>query len=213
MKNHNTKNFISTCIFYGSLWGVTEAVLGYMLHLFPTGMAGFIMFPIGFYFMNTTYRKTKNVIAIFIIGVVAASIKLIDLLFPIVPVIQIVNPAVCIIFETLLVTAAFKIFTVYRTRIPVKGIVFISTLWRALFVVYTFVLTFFNIFSGLLESGYGSIIKFILFEGLANAAIIYIFTRLQKNRRPAKRSDFSNTQPVFSVFMFALASAVTLYFL
>ena len=41
-------------LFWGSMWGLTEATAGFFLHLWAVvlpGLPGFLMFPIAFYFM------------------------------------------------------------------------------------------------------------------------------------------------------------------
>ena len=81
MENKKIKLF-TQIIFYGALWGFLEATLGYVLHWIPTLIAGTIMFPIASVILLRAYNKTKSKSALLYIGLVAATIKSIDLLLP-----------------------------------------------------------------------------------------------------------------------------------
>ena len=54
MKREAVTKIAVVSLFWGALWGIAEATLGYLAHLISLipGIAGFIMFPIGFYFSN-----------------------------------------------------------------------------------------------------------------------------------------------------------------
>ena len=171
------KNVLLYSVFYGSLWGLAEAVLGYLLHLIPFSVSGFIMFPIGFYFMMRSYKYTQDLNSILLVGTIAAVIKLADLAMPFLPVIKTVVPSASILFEAIVVTVAYGLFKEMRSKISVPGIVAASLGWRLLFLLLQYVLTLFSIKSGLIAGGLQSILSFVLLEGLVNAVILFFIMR------------------------------------
>jgi len=89
---------------WGALWGLSEATLGYILHtLRIPGLAGFVMFPIGIFFMLKAYQDSKNLSVIFSTAVVAAAIKLSNLLLPGTYTLDVLKPAIAIMTESLAV--------------------------------------------------------------------------------------------------------------
>jgi hypothetical protein len=127
---NNRKNTLMIVLFYGGLWGIMEATLGYALHLLPCGFAGMFMFPLGFYFMYNAFKSTNQHKVIFFTAVVAASIKLTDLLIPLNTITSVANPAVSIILEGLVVFAGVKIMAGRRNfAMPFL----VSLAWTVLF--------------------------------------------------------------------------------
>ena len=104
----NKKNDLSQsliiALFWGSLWGLAEATLGHILHLFRIpGLAGFVMFPMGVFFMTKAYQDSKNLNMILTTSIVAATIKLSNMLFPGTSPLDVLRPAIAIICESLVV--------------------------------------------------------------------------------------------------------------
>jgi len=100
------KKNLNIILFWGALWGITEATLGYVLHIFSIplpGLPGLLMFPIAFIFMHRGYDSTQNPMSVLQIAFVAASIKLTDLLFGGLMTIYVINPALSLIVEALAV--------------------------------------------------------------------------------------------------------------
>ncbi len=104
----NNKRTIFTILFFGGLWGIIEATLGYLVHFLPTGFPGMIMFPIAFYFMYSSYKNTNKQSAVFFTALVAGIIKLSDLFIPLKSTMSAINPAVSIVLESLIVFAFIK---------------------------------------------------------------------------------------------------------
>jgi len=91
-------------LFWGALWGLSESTLGHILHLVRIpGLAGFVMFPVGIFFMLKAYRDSKSLSVVFSTAVVAATIKLSDLLLPGIYTLDVLRPAIAIITESLAV--------------------------------------------------------------------------------------------------------------
>jgi hypothetical protein len=212
MKNDDFKKLILVSVLFGSLWGLAEAVLGYVLHLLPYGISGLIMFPIGFMLMNSAYQQTRNTSCIFYVAIVAASIKLVDLFLPYVPTLRILNPAVCILAEAAMVAVFFKLFISEKRTRNLMGAIVASTAWRAFFVLFMAFLTLFSIPSGTLNGGLASIASFIMVEGLINAAIIYGYVRLQKTEKSPGFFGKLIVKPLTSFIVLTVAVAATLGF-
>ena len=45
-------------VFFGALWGITEATLGFLLHFLPPTIAGIVMFPIAVLILVKAYKAT-----------------------------------------------------------------------------------------------------------------------------------------------------------
>ena len=165
------KNFAWISLFFGSLWGISEITVGYALHYFQVPLAGFIMFPIGYYFLRQTYRQTNDIGSIFLAGLVTASIKLTNFYFPVILPIRIINPAIAIMLETVVVLAFFGYSA--KRQMKFAGILSMCVLWRVAFIaVQAFELA----------TGFGPSLsnytlsysfQFFILESLINAAIIY----------------------------------------
>ena len=70
----NKKSIWVYIIFFGSIWGILEATLGYALHFLPALIAGSVMFPIGATLMMMTLNQTKSKEAMILVAAVAAAI-------------------------------------------------------------------------------------------------------------------------------------------
>lgn len=102
------KSFLPIVLFYGGLWGLAEATLGTVLHLLPIGVAGMIMFPIAFYFLFNVFKSTESQACVLMSGCVAAGIKLTGLAIPFQSPMSVINPAVSILLESVVVFAFVK---------------------------------------------------------------------------------------------------------
>ncbi len=130
------KKFLNLVLFYGGLWGLAEATLGYLLHFLPTGVAGMIMFPVAFYFMSNLYKTTGMQSAVLMAGCVAAGIKLTGLAIPLQPPMSVINPAVSILLESLVIFAFVK-STANREKAYVKTFVMTVSLMVLFIMVQT----------------------------------------------------------------------------
>jgi hypothetical protein len=91
-------------LLWGSLWGFTEATLGHILHLLRIpGLAGFVMFPIGVFFMVKAYQISGKLNVILVTSMVAATIKLTNILFPGTSFLDVLRPTIAIVCESLVV--------------------------------------------------------------------------------------------------------------
>jgi hypothetical protein len=145
------KKHIWTIIFWGSLWGLTEATLGNALHIIPFKIGWPFWFPIAYLFMNKVYIQTENRITVLYTALIAASIKLIDLFMPI-RIDYTLNPAVSIIIESLSMLAVWKLTDKYNLKFDSALIFEINTCWRILYAAYVLFLPAYFIRSRLFQA-------------------------------------------------------------
>jgi hypothetical protein len=139
--------YVLTILLWGSLWGLFEAVFGYLLHLLPYSIGWLIWVPVACFFMSNVYRKTGRISSILLIGVLCSCIKLTNLFLP-GRIDRVLNPAISILME-----AAALAITVYvaarlakkqeRAPSPLGKAMLalgMNTGWRLLYALYLFIL-------------------------------------------------------------------------
>ena len=205
----DNKRILKTVIFYGGLWGMTEATLGHFLHIFPCGISGMIMFPIAFYFMFNSFQKSGKTRAIFYTALVAASVKLFDLFIPLKTISSTLNPFSAIILESLIVFGFVKVLRiekkfVYR-KAAVMGILALTllTLMQALI---------FQPNLGLYKYPLDKLIMYICLNGLSCGIFIgaYLSKKEQIERYFEKSYIFNGLKtiihkPVFAIIIVCFA--------
>lgn len=226
------KRFI-TLLFWGSLWGFTEATLGYILHqaaVFLPGLPGFLMFPLAFYFMYQVYQKTGQSSSGILVALVAAIIKLFDFFVPGNDIIRILNPALSILLEGLAVSLVLSAFA-RRGQLMKWMYAFGAGIgWRALFLIHLYLISKFGLPAALVTDGLSTSLRFLLFESFINSLLIYFgwrwlalipklagSHRLNDQHRPvgvemtnAEGTLISVTQTLSASGLFLLAIASTL---
>jgi len=96
--NHNRFR-ISTIIFWGAVWGLAEATLGYVLHLLPGLVSGAVMFPVGLFCMTRAASQSRAS-DVFGVALIAAAIKSINLLFPQLTPASTIHPMIAILLQS-----------------------------------------------------------------------------------------------------------------
>ncbi len=200
--------FMRAVVVYGALWGLCEAIFGFLLHLTSryTGvpsLAGFFMFPLGFLFMAGGVRSTDRTEAALMIAVLAASIKVSSSVLGPVPWIFVQNPAFSILFEGLAVWLMARFFLGKQSPAKVlllSGSVAIS--WRVLFILVHVV---FGIQWGLLSRGIPAVARFLCMDSAVNAVLLFLILRMELPERLAIRSSKLLT-PRYAASLFILAS-------
>ncbi|UCH97615.1 MAG: hypothetical protein JSV88_12415 [Candidatus Aminicenantes bacterium] len=212
MMNRDTlKQALVVSLFWGALWGIVEATVGYLVHLviFIPGIAGFIMFPIGFYFMTRAYKDTGKPGVLFSTAAVAASIKLVDLLLPNLSPIHTINPAIAILMESAAVILVFKLLDMKPVQFRFKEALIASTGWRLGFLFYSSILFFTAISQEFIRMGLGHILRFLLLESLLNALIIIAYLKAEKVFKGEKTWSF-RVRPAAAAAALAAALLVKL---
>ena len=140
------------------------------------GLPGLIMFPVAFFFMKKAYDSTGNAGAVIFVALVAAVIKLTDLLLPGLTPIFVINPAVAIILEGLAVGVVLHYYYGRSgTRLAFISVLAMPLLWRAVFLVDQYVISLFGLPAGLVTNGPAIAMKFLLWESAVNTVLIYAF--------------------------------------
>ncbi len=190
-KKEIIKEMLTISLFWGSLWGIAEATLGYLVHLVTIipGIAGFIMFPIGFYFMTRAYRESGKTISLFSTSAIAASIKLVDLFLPGPGMIVTINPALAILMEGVVLMVIYKALRENQRVFRFRESILAAAGWRAAFILYSFLLFVFSISTDFFNLGIANILRFFLLESLVNAAIIMAYLGGQKSFKGNRSRD------------------------
>lgn len=127
---------ITTILFWGALWGILEATLGWFLHLIHFNGIVLILYPFGLMCMLMAAKQTCKTSSIIQVALVASLVKLVNLfMLPTVPVYHVLNPAVAIFLEGL-VTLAFCIGVNKQRTLKKWSIPFASILVFASIFIY-----------------------------------------------------------------------------
>lgn len=175
-------NFYLAVIFWGVLWGISESILGYLLH-FTTGIAGFFMFPLGFYFMRKVFKETGGLTSIFLISTIAAGFKLVDLFLPSYSVVTTINPAICILMEAAAVFIFFKIVEQKRGSFNFVDLLIAVGMWRIPFFVILVISVLFLNLGDVIKLTPFFIVKFLLFDVIANMLLIYFYLKIVNEKK------------------------------
>ena len=127
---------LSIIVFFGAIWGIVEASVGYVLHFLPTFIAGTILFPFASVILYKTYQKTNSSLAVLGVGVIAALIKAVNFLLPVTNMFKVINPMISILLEALVVMVVIRSFVKSNWVIKTAVIAIASVTWRALFLGY-----------------------------------------------------------------------------
>lgn len=136
-----------TCylVSWGALWGIFEATVGYLLHLLPFSAGWLVWFPTACFFMGNAYRKTGSAVSVLFVGMLSASVKLLNLFLP-GRIDRVINPAISIVCEALAMGAVLALMSKRPGRkrastwVNALGALAINTSWRALYILYLLLL-------------------------------------------------------------------------
>lgn len=166
---------LGTVLFFGSLWGLAEATLGFGLHLLPriTGvppLAGLVLFPVGVCFMLAGVTRTGRPATAFWIALVAASIKASSVVLAPVSWVFVQNPVVSILLEggVIWLLAGVVGFGTRSRWVPVQAFTAAAG-WRVMFVLAHLVL---GLQWGLMQRGVGAVVQFVVIDSIINTVLI-----------------------------------------
>jgi hypothetical protein len=162
-------------LFWGSLWGIAEASLGHLLHLvgFP-GLAGIVMFPLGLFFMTKAFIISGKKRVIFFTALIAGSLKLTDLFFPVSTPFVVLNPALAIVFESLVVMLFLPGKSWIEGRMRLGRLLGMAVSWRVLYAVFVLGLSFFFPVNNFLNLGLSHAVNFFLLESAASGLLLFL---------------------------------------
>jgi len=202
----NKKDMVIISIFLGSLWGILEATLGYFFHVVSQftipGIAGFFMFPLGFFIMRIAFRETSRLESILYTASVAALVKLTDLFIPLLPPQNTINPAISIMLEAMAVLIFWRIYNPVSKGFPLFEGIVLSISWRALFIVYLILIPF---SFGIVERGLMPVMRFLFLDGVINGFLIALILHFEKEKVGKILIRIPATKPVISLLLFLLA--------
>lgn len=127
--------FLLTVLFWGSIWGIIEATLGWVLHAthLHHGTSN-ILFAFGIFCMlSATARTGKGPVAVMLTAVVAAIIKMCDIFLP-GGTVGVLHPALYILLEGAMITVVSQFFS-FRSRIEPRPSM---SLWESRLAVPAF---------------------------------------------------------------------------
>jgi hypothetical protein len=168
------KDLLKSIVYFGAIWGIIEATLGYVLQFLPPLVSGSVMFPIAATIMVSAYFATKNKKAIFYVALVAASIKAVNFLLPGLMPIKTYNPMIAILLQSIIVFVAIAIYEKRGLPHVITSFVVASIGWRILFLANITInnaLTGFN-FPQL--RSLETMVSFTLYQGLIGALFLSI---------------------------------------
>ena len=97
-----SRSALVTALFWGTVWGLGEATLGHLLHLFRVpGLPGLVMVPVAVAIMGRAAARSRSAASVFLAGAVAAGFKLFDLLVPGTDLLALSRPIQAILLEAL----------------------------------------------------------------------------------------------------------------
>lgn len=168
------KQTLSTIIFFGAIWGLLEATLGYLLQFLPPLISGAIMFPIGAAILLYVSKNTESKSALLAVGFVAALIKAINFFMPGLPPIKTYNPMIAIMMQSIMVLITLHLFEKKTFLSSVLSLGLASFAWRLLFLVNLSVNRMITSMSFQQLASPNSMMSFVLINGLIGLLIIGI---------------------------------------
>jgi hypothetical protein len=201
MNNH--QNTLPVLLICGGLWGAAEATLGYLLHLLPCGFSGMLMFPIGVYFMMNVYQASQRHSAIFFTAIIAAGIKLIDLALPTRSPMSVINPAVSILLESLVVIIFVPMLN--ERRIYLKS-VFMGLSWIILMIVSQALI--FKPLEGLYLKAPAELLAFIILNAVVSGGLVGFYLKRPALNLPGNVQRLSYGLPTM-VILFAVICEIS----
>ncbi|MBN2504265.1 MAG: hypothetical protein JXB20_02870 [Bacilli bacterium] len=183
---------VSIILFFGSLWGIIEASIGYLLHLLPALIAGSLMFPIVAYIMLRAYASGRSKLDLLFIGVVAAAIKSINLFMPAYSVFKTINPMVSIVLESLVVVAVIGLLDHEKISARLIALTLASVSWRLLYLGYMGVQYLLTEFVAQQLQSFDLAFEFVVIGGILSGAAAIVAYFLSKSLDAHKVTNLAN---------------------
>lgn len=206
------KKHIPTIIFYGAIWGIIEATLGYLLHALPVSIyiSGTALFPIVSYILYKVYKQTNSKSALLATGAIAAAIKAVDFFMPFGSPFKIINPMIAIIMEALMVVVVITVINKDDIKSKVAGLAVASIGWRLLFIAYNLGQYLANGYVSSYIATWGSFLQFTLVFGLISAILGLGILYFDKLVLKDKKIFIKRLNPAISLATLAIAVILTI---
>jgi hypothetical protein len=197
-------------VFFGSIWGILEATLGYVLHFVPGYISGSVMFPIVLFILYRAYKALGSKWAIFYVAFVAMAIKSVNLLLPYLYPAKTINPMVAMFLEASLVFAVIPMIDHKKLSYKVTGIIMASLLWRVAYIGYqgvNFLIT--DYLSNYLQS-FSLSFEFVVLYGLIGTVLSVVLMTVTERYKWTYKIDQLKVNPLVSFGLLIVAVVLTL---
>jgi hypothetical protein len=206
MKTKLSKNLFKI-IFFGSMWGLLEATLGYIFHFIPATISGMLMFPIANIILIKAYKSTGTRSSLIYMGMIASGIKAIDFLLPGLSLFKTINPMISILLEAVVVAVICPYLVGHKKTKEYAGAIAGSMGWRGLYMLYltgTFMVTgSVGKYIASFQSGVSFLIVNGLISGILAIGVLWVNNRLEgKERRKIE------IKPVYALTTLMLAVVI-----
>lgn len=204
----DNKKIIIYTLFFGGIWGILEATLGFALQFLPPLVSGTVMFPIASTILYLTFKNTNSRRAMFYVAFIAASIKAINLLMPGLPAPKTYNPMIAIMLQSLVMISVISLLNSKVAAKKFSALLIAPIAWRAAFLVNFAIVFILTGFQHRLISGMNSMIEFAVLLGLLEIAFL---STIHFWILPAKEKSLLVFKPnlLIAVSTFAIAVIVT----
>lgn len=178
MSSHpTTRRVILAGLYWGAIWGLYEATVGYLVHAFARmpGTSSMLLVPFAVFCMVGALTAGGTVRSAAVAAATAASIKLINLALPNPTLLAVFNPTLAILLEgAAFMVVAHRLDAVRRrpalAQMAAGALVF-SFGWRVLFLAWSAVLAA-GWSTGLWTHGLQAPLGFLVRDGLLSALVI-----------------------------------------
>ena len=209
--NTKVKFTASTVLFFGALWGLLEATLGYALQFLPAIVSGAVMMPIGAVILIKAFRHTDSIKAVSAVALIAITIKAVNFFLPGLAPIRTYNPMIAMAMQSALVIGVYPLIKHNRLPSVMVASFGVGIVWRVLFLIN---ISINNALTGFIFPQLAStntMLEFALFYGVLNGFVMVLLLRLLKPF--ALPTSFSPSwRAAIGAAMFVLATILT-YFL
>lgn len=166
--------------------------MGHLLHTFAWGFGWLFWFPLAFFFIHKAYNHTGKLHAILGTSLLAASIKLIDLIMPI-RLDYVINPAVSILLEGFTLWVLYWIIEQKQIKFKLLPIWIASVGWRCLYLAYVLLLLPPQWVAVSPASALEPLVKFLILESLLNTLAIKPFLTINRIKKATPQSHVPNS--------------------
>lgn len=172
MKKNKLIKFVCQIIFFGAVWGIVEGTLGYILQFMPPLISGFIMFPIAAFILIKAYKSTNTRLSLIYIGLIAATIKSVDLFLPGLSIYKTINPMMAIIFESMVVAVAYPALSSRKIAKQAIGSIVVSVGWRTGFILYMIGIHLLTGLSVTYLASFNLAFNFVMINGIISGLLV-----------------------------------------
>ncbi len=213
MRTASKSVLVHQLVFFGSVWGISEATFGHVLHLLPLpGVAGDLMFVVACLCMSAVWKRSGRIWAMPAVAMIAMLIKSVDFLLPGTPPAMVINPITALLAETLVFFAGCRLLEIYSKPMTITAALAISLTWRCGYFLIASLGSAFLALPNLMVQSPDFHFSFILFHGLVGAVMLRLAWRM--NAKIFFRLEVLRlrTLPISALLLFFLALAAEIIF-